>query len=851
MSGIPECTKSNFKNLSTGQKVLVTSLIFLLSGASIYGCYHFLRSGERRKNPLIRDARVNKTNPSPYEPVKISADVVTAEKVQAEVSGTNRTMYPVNGSYEVDVNFSKIGEQPIRIFVKNEGKWSVGTVEQYPELKLEVKDRELIVSTPKIKGGLTQGSNSEVGLNVTDDTLKHTGLNVTAGLKNPKGEVTTLTPQIEVKDNVARISVPISGNLTRYTGEYSVDVSIQDYGGNKEISSSRFSVSDRPLNITGGIQYSGVEGVVRPSSSVEYWVNVFDVLLKELGVEYKFSLEDPYGRKMDLTPDIRHIDEDVAELTGRINATDLGDYRLILNVTDAGGHNEVREIDFVSGVSSGDLVEIGEKSGLDSDFVQKYFGIGEHWRIPHEQGIDATVDVLDVMHNTNIGEHLEDVINKDPRINLDKIKHFVDACRFVKYVYHGPKEFARPRVLAKVIGNYTAAEQLYGYGRHGREAFWTIGNVTESPSGHYLFLFPQPTLKDMDGEVFVLESDIPTSVWRIVENLRRDSRIAEIPKWYLALNVLAQQDYGLKPTDERYWEIVDPLRDWLFNDDRMGYPLDLPWMSDVNEKAIAYTVLFEFPDWVADLDEDLQHEKTVYHRGFDAKKYVVEQLSRVYEEVSSEYPDGTWTNPVTKKVYKYTSPFYWWLIDREHHGLKEASKQFIGEYLDIVDVDRFDVDSYVLQHCDGINTHLSKNFQLYDLIKHIIGYGSAIFGGDDMKYNNLYLPIAMKAFGIPHSNPGIYYLHYTSAPDIYCFVYEDIIFGFPDEVLQPLRQGKYGEVLIFPGNGLSPTGSPLEGIKKDLAYGQQNPVEPNLRYIEIYFPIKGKKIYLFKGGEKG
>ncbi|MEM2099301.1 MAG: hypothetical protein QXU99_06135 [Candidatus Bathyarchaeia archaeon] len=64
--------------------------------------------------------------------------------------------------------------------------------------------------------------------------------------------------------------------------------------------------------------------------------------------------------------------------------------------------------------------------------------------------------------------------------------------------------------------------------------------------------------------------------------------------------------------------------------------------------------------------------------------------------------------------------------------------------------------------------------------------------------------------------------------------------------MQPLKAGLYNETLILPGNGFSCIGSPLYGIKKDMEYGRQNPVEPNAKYIEVFLPLRGNKIYLFK-----
>jgi hypothetical protein len=169
------------------------------------------------------------------------------------------------------------------------------------------------------------------------------------------------------------------------------------------------------------------------------------------------------------------------------------------------------------------------------------------------------------------------------------------------------------------------------------------------------------------------------------------------------------------------------------------------------------------------------------------------------------------------------------------------------------------LDDYIVNHYDSINSYFSKNFKHWDLIKFIYGYGVINFGGDEMKAYNIYAPIAFKAFGIPYVIHSVYYQHYTNAP---CpvSVFEDAIFGLPEDLLKPLREGKYGEVLILPGNGFAIIGSSIEGVKKDIEYGMENPVEPNAKYIEIWLPLRdydywyitGKgPIYLFKMGNKG
>jgi len=189
--------------------------------------------------------------------------------------------------------------------------------------------------------------------------------------------------------------------------------------------------------------------------------------------------------------------------------------------------------------------------------------------------------------------------------------------------------------------------------------------------------------------------------------------------------------------------------------------------------------------------------------------------------------------------------YYSGLNDRQVWGLYNAIKQLTGVNLTSVP---YEDDPKILLGYDSIDTYLSKNFRYWDLIKFIHGYGSYHFG-DGVNYHNLYLSIAMKAFGIPYSNRGVYYEHYVNGTCRFAAVPEGIIFGLPDYILEPLKQGKYGEVLILPGNGFSCIGSPLYGIKQDLAYGQQHPVQPNLKYIEIYLPTRGDEIYFISGRE--
>jgi hypothetical protein len=303
----------------------------------------------------------------------------------------------------------------------------------------------------------------------------------------------------------------------------------------------------------------------------------------------------------------------------------------------------------------------------------------------------------------------------------------------------------------------------------------------------------------------------------------------------------------MKPTDGKMWKIINQFRNWEFNSSREGFPIGLPWVSNVNDKKIAYIFLFKLPESVGDLDAFLQNGSIVIHKGFDAFNYTVSQIPRVYNWIMSKYPNGT-IGPWNEDPRNF---YYDWLGDRAGLGLAATIGQFFGlNETTIERIRNWNITSAlefmkIAKNGNGIDQFLEKNWKYWDLIKFIHGYGVYNFG-DSMKYRNLYLSIAMKAFGIPYSNHGVYY----ELREGYAVALEDIIFGLPDYILEPLKQGKYEEVLILPGNGFSCIGSPLYGIKQDLAYGQQYPVKPNLKYIGICLPLRGNAICFFEGGTK-
>ncbi|MEM3406865.1 MAG: hypothetical protein QXY18_00225 [Nitrososphaerota archaeon] len=392
--------------------------------------------------------------------------------------------------------------------------------------------------------------------------------------------------------------------------------------------------------------------------------------------------------------------------------------------------------------------------------------------------------------------------------------------------------------------------------------------------------FTPIVITDAKNQTYTIGSkDIPRDCWMIAEHLKRTPDVINYPEMFEALNIKVQQNAFdildnprmreyfneyYKPTDEIIWEkVIIPQWQYHWNSTPQAGNVSkicvLPWynsallkewISNETDRKIALMYFWELPTELADLDAYLRKYNIIHHNGLDAMQYLILQMPRVYEEVISKYPNDLYHNPITKEDMDYRVHYYGWINDRADHGLYNAGKQFLGVDINEIPFNEHlkDIDASMLQY-DSINTYLSKNFTHWDLIKFIYGYGIE-YGGGDSQMDLLYYPIAFKAFGIPY-NLTHYFEHYINAPARYVGGYDGGIIGLPDSIIKPLKEGKYGEVLIPPGNLIDPLSIGLDGIRKDLEYGKQNPIEPNLKYIENYLKLRGSKIVFFSDGRKG
>ncbi|MEM5830506.1 MAG: hypothetical protein QW409_01115 [Candidatus Aenigmatarchaeota archaeon] len=424
---------------------------------------------------------------------------------------------------------------------------------------------------------------------------------------------------------------------------------------------------------------------------------------------------------------------------------------------------------------------------------------------------------------------------------------------------------------------------------HDRTILWLFGNATQiNPDIVY---FKPIILKDYYGNVYVIQSkDIPRDVWMLIEHIKRTPEVVKYPEMYLAFSIKVQQNaddifnnpehqhyQGVfktyipsGPTDEKIWnEVIIPQWKYYWESTPQAGNVSkritiFPWynstllrelISNETDIIIALIKLWELQPKICDLDKNCIFDEDAYHYGFDAMKYQIETMLRLYNEISKEYPNGYYIRRYTKEPDKYTNIFYDYFGDRAYWGHRETFKQFLGVDEHEIDWNQFNRTTIyrdlepVFSKYDSINTYLNKTLPYYQLIKLIFGYVIK-YGGVESAGLNHYYPSAFRAFGIPYGLT-IYSEHYANIPARYAANDDAGIFGLPDYVVKPLKEGKYGEFLVLPGNGISFLGSNLEGLKKDLEIGKKNPVEPNAKYAEVYVVIRGNKIILFADGNPG
>ncbi|MEM2305428.1 MAG: hypothetical protein QXK51_08785 [Candidatus Methanomethylicia archaeon] len=227
-------------------------------------------------------------------------------------------------------------------------------------------------------------------------------------------------------------------------------------------------------------------------------------------------------------------------------------------------------------------------------------------------------------------------------------------------------------------------------------------------------------------------------------------------------------------------------------------------------------------------------EKSV-RKGIEGIKLFVEQLPGEYEEIKKIL------NPALSENAEARFIFYEWLIDRGGSGLAYTVNQFIGDwealkkaYYDQVPFPPPPVPCHqmlkkiedAIRDKKGIHQFLSKNWKPWsDLVEVIVGYNQIRYG--EQLLFLLGMEQSMKAFGIPWSPSGDF-----SASG---WGWEWGVYGIPDSVVNHLKSGAYGRVVVGYGNGFGLLFC-VDGVEKD-----------GSRFVRVYQMFRGPLIESFEG----
>jgi hypothetical protein len=450
----------------------------------------------------------------------------------------------------------------------------------------------------------------------------------------------------------------------------------------------------------------------------------------------------------------------------------------------------------------------------------------------------------------------------------DKYKQTEDASNLILELNLADKNLYSQTIHA--IGNLTNA--FNSLPSLDRNTIWLLTNATQNPVyGKNIVDFEPIVIEDAAGTVHVFKSsDVARDTWMIAYLFKERPALAEQGKKFEWINRMIQQVawdifddiYGpngewveptcgkehspeyLKPADGKVWEVILGFHDYMdalpskLQKDKI--PIVFPyWDSDLLKQVIAdktnrTIALF----YLADLPPFTFNPNTKqFVTGIEGMKLFVKQLSIEYEKIKEAYPD--------EKVYAWGKErdiralYYSWLDDRYHHGLSNTVDQFVGGWEDNKFHNPYGNMEW-LQSKNGIDQFLTNNWKPWDLIKFIYAYER--YNDEWIEEWIMYrygLPIAFKAFGIPHGAP-----HETWLPGIVADSYKlrevppaEWSVTLPDYVVSNLKS-KFPDTVIGYGNyfGLY---SCKDGLIKDGL--KLNETFPILQWIRDV-----KHIYLMK-----
>ena len=393
--------------------------------------------------------------------------------------------------------------------------------------------------------------------------------------------------------------------------------------------------------------------------------------------------------------------------------------------------------------------------------------------------------------NSTLIKIVYDQFQRDPRVSFDRNELFLRGLKEYQDLNLIKKNLMIQTVQA--LNNLTLAYQQ-GLPRLDKNSAWLLTNATQISKD--IADFSPIIFYSVDGNNYVLESDVPRNTWILAEHLKgiQDSgfEIIKHPEMFEGLNgkvianawSLFDAKYGISYAEkEKSGRIINPtdkdvldlmMLQWnlysnkapQLNESNKIYNRDFPWYDsnqlkqlypDKNTRRQALFFLFYIPNTTFDMEK----RERVY--GVEGAKLSLTQAEKEYETISSIYPNGKVVAPVTREEHDVRAWYYDWLFDRAVHGLNNTFKQFLGIDVETFRNIPFGHEQEYLKDYKGIDQYLTKNWKYWDLVKFIAGYERWNVGNYPPAIEedgiNYLIPQTLQAFGSP-----VYFVHINPTP---------------------------------------------------------------------------------------
>jgi len=463
--------------------------------------------------------------------------------------------------------------------------------------------------------------------------------------------------------------------------------------------------------------------------------------------------------------------------------------------------------------------------------------------------------------NSTLVKTVYDQFQRDSRISFDRNELFLKGLKEYQDLNLINKNLMIQTIHA--LNNLTLAYYQQGLPKLDKNTVWLLTNATQISKD--IADFSPIIFYSVDGNNYVLESDVARNTWILAEHLKRIEEsgfnIIEHPEMFEGLNgkvianaySLFDAKYGvsyaenfksgriIKPSDRDVldlmmlqWSLYSNKAPQLNGSEKL-YNRDFPWYDsaqlkqlypDKNTRRQALFFLFYIPNTTFDTEKK---ERAV---GLEGARLSLTQSEKEYEAISNLYPNGS-----VQHLFGLRSPrydYYGWLVDRQHHGLDNTVHQFTGvrkgEYGEPNYTDNF---IELVNQRNGIDQHLTKNWKYFDIAKFAAGYERWNPKVPEIEGINDLIPQTLKAFGFP-----VYWITQDHSPPG-AIGYEWAI-SLPQYVEDNMRK-EFGDKIVFGPANLFGLYACKEGLIKDGA----TEILVAL-YAPKNYPYEAVRIYLMK-----